>query len=103
MLRRYLFAAPLLVLGMSSANGQCSATTSSASQPFVPPEPYRTVAYRGFWFGSPSLWTAIKPGEYQVGTNQRLSAKLVYWKVGYDSRQEPNPDLQVVARPTGRR
>ncbi len=95
----------LVIAGLPlCASAQCSPTAPGTSneavqQPFVPPPPYKATSPSGrFWYGSPQLWTYITFDGFQTGDSSRLSAKLVYWRVGFDWLKEPDPDLEVVAK-----
>jgi hypothetical protein len=81
----------------------CPATKPPA-QPFVPPPPYWTDhGPDGFWYGTESLWTLLDvPGTWRMGGGRVYSTKLVYWRQGFDSRREPEPELIVTARRLGR-
>lgn len=82
------------------AVAQCLATASApAVKPFVPPAPYTTIAARdGVFYGSENLWTYIPRKNFAVSGPDYISAKLTYWRVGFDSDNEPEPELAVVAR-----
>jgi hypothetical protein len=98
MLRRSLLLFIPLALPISLA-AQCRTTASTVTQPFVPPSPYRaTASPGGIWYGSSSLWTYIPREGFRTGDEDRLSAKLVYWRAGVDWFEEPRPTLTVVAR-----
>jgi len=74
---------------------QCPVTKAS-KQPFVPPPPYRAdlAPADGFYYGTASLWTQV----WNEPSWLRGGEKLVYWRAGFDSRKEHQPDLKVVAR-----
>lgn len=81
----------------SSLPAQCAATTEKEA--FVPPQPYRSSnSFKAFWFGTSVLWTSVAPEAFHIGDERRLSAKLVFWRVGFDWQQEPEPELAAVAR-----
>jgi hypothetical protein len=81
------------------AAAQCPATIQSPGTLFVPPAPYsRTAGSHGFWYGSDNLWTHISGPDFAVSGTDHISAKLTYFRVGFDSDKEPEPDLAVVAR-----
>ena len=69
--------------------------------PFVPPPPSDHLGSDGeFWFGSSSLWTAVRRNGtwdglplYQGGYIQ----KVFWWREGYDRQAEPEPALMVTA------
>lgn len=76
--------------------------TKPPAQPFVPPPPYWTDhGPDRFWYGSESLWTLLNvsgTGTWRTGRGKVLTAKLVYWRRGFDWRKEPEPELVVTAK-----
>jgi hypothetical protein len=69
---------------------------------FIPPAPYPTeLPEKAFWIGTEKLWTDI--GEpmvwtwrpHQPGHEQDLTAKVFWFRVGYDYHTEPIPKLEV--------
>ncbi len=89
-----------LALGVASfAQQTCPATANAPAMAFKPPAPYVTSpAGNGFWYGTAALWTYIEPGPLHVGNANRLSAKLVYWRRGFQWQAELNPNLKVIAK-----
>jgi hypothetical protein len=89
-----------LVTGFArlSAAGEregCPVTTAP-DPPFVPPLPYRAGAGNvEFLYGTPALWAVVNPHWRMHGFR---GSKLPFFRQGYDSRSERNPDLTVVAR-----
>ena len=70
--------------------------TKVPDPPFVPPLPYR--AYSGnvqFMYGTAALWSVVNPHWQMRGFR---GSKLPFFRQGYDSRNERNPELTVVAR-----
>jgi len=73
--------------------------TVPQNPPFVPPPPYDSMGYEGeFWYGSNSLWTAVR----QNGTWEALphnpegyTQKVFWWRDGYVWTEEPEPALTV--------
>ena len=91
-------AAPALISRTPPAD--CPLTTPQ-DPPFVPPPPYDKLGFEGeFWYGSPSLWTAVR----QSGTWEALphnpegyTQKVFWWRDGYSWTNEPEPALIVTA------
>jgi hypothetical protein len=96
---RYLLATLVTVGVPVCLSAQCPSTRSPQRQSFVPPAPYLAATHaRDFWYCSNSLWTRVGD-DFQVADGERrISAKLVYWRVGFDSQKETDPELAVVAR-----
>ncbi len=75
--------------------------TAPQDTPFVPPPPYDHLGFDGeFWYGSNSLWTAVR----QNGTWEALphnpggyTQKVFWWREGYSIGEEPEPALIVTA------
>lgn len=87
-----------LALGISSfAQQSCPATADRPSVAFKPPAPYPAAPASGFWYGTAELWTFIETEPMTVADGH-LSAKLVYWRVGFDWRSESRPELKVIAK-----
>ncbi|OLC48832.1 MAG: hypothetical protein AUH82_02255 [Chloroflexi bacterium 13_1_40CM_4_65_13] len=86
---------------MASRGGTAASCpiTKPPQPPFVPPTPYPGPAPgRGFWYGTPALWTALEGS----GTWDRLpfqgggyTQKVFWWRDGYDWRTETSPKLFV--------
>jgi hypothetical protein len=84
----------------SSPPSSCPVTVPQ-DPPFVPPSPYDRLGFDGeFWYGSNSLWTAVR----QNGTWEALphnpegyTQKVFWWREGYSAGQEPEPELAVTA------
>ena len=83
--------------------------TSRPARPFIPPADYRTeeLPEHLFWIGTNELWTTIyepmvwqwaphQPGHEQEV--QPLTAKIFWYRVGYDWRAEPQPKLTITGR-----
>ena len=96
---RWFFLPFMLLIIRFGASGQsCPATNETMrSAAFTPPAPYKSLD-NGFLFGTPSLWTYIPDGPLHTATGRNLSAKLVFWRVEFDWKSRPGPDLKVVAR-----
>jgi hypothetical protein len=100
-MRHFLIVAVLLVFSVI-ASAQCP-VTRPPSQPFIPPAPYNANPMPGgFWHGTASLWTWVPndAGWWRgpVGSTVPYRAKLVYWRAGFDSGKETDPELTVVGR-----
>ena len=84
----------------SSPPADCPITLPQ-KPPFVPPPPYDHLGFEGeFWYGSNSLWTAVR----QNGTWEALphnpegyTQKVFWWREGYSVGEEPEPALTVTA------
>ena len=67
--------------------------------PFVPPTPYDSLGFEGyFWFGSSSLWTSIPQDSVWFGLPKNpggYTQKIFWWRDGYVWTEEPEPDLIV--------
>ena len=98
-MRHYLLFAILTAGSLPFASAQCPVTAQTVTQPFVPPPPYRiTAPPDGFWYGSEQLWTYVRREGFSISNEHHISAKLVYWRVGFDWERERDPHLVVVAR-----
>ena len=82
----------------------CPVTLRPATA-FLPPAPYPTeLSAHAFWIGTDKLWTDIyepmvwswRP--HQPGHEQDLTAKIFWFRVGYDYHTEPIPKLKVTGR-----
>jgi len=83
----------------SFAQQTCPVTAGTPSAAFKPPAPYSSAAPGpGFWYGTRQLWTYIAPDPLHVGGPDKLSAKLAYWRVGFQWTAEYDPDLKVIAK-----
>jgi hypothetical protein len=52
-----------------------------------------------FWFGTEDLWTALRVNaEWKSSREKTLSAKLTFWRRGFDWRKETEPKLIVTAK-----
>jgi hypothetical protein len=86
---------------LSSSPAKDCPITVPQDPTFVPPPPYDQLGFDGeFWYGSNSLWTAIR----QNGTWEDLphnpagyTQKVFWWREGYSSSEEPEPALTVTA------
>ena len=69
--------------------------------PFVPPPPYDKLGFEGeFWYGSNSLWTAIRQNgiwEALPHNPAGYTQKVFWWREGYSISEEPEPALTVTA------
>lgn len=69
--------------------------------PFVPPAPYDSMGYEGeFWYGSESLWTAIRENgtwESLPHNPEGYTQKVFWWRDGYVWNEEPQPALSITA------
>jgi len=66
---------------------------------FVPPSPYDSLGFEGeFWYGSKSLWTAVRPNgiwEALPHNPTGYTQKVFWWREGYVWNEEPQPELIV--------
>ena len=73
--------------------------------PFVPPPSYDHPGFDGeFWYGSESLWTAVRRNGTWDGLPHNSSGytqKVFWWREGYDREAEPEPLLIVTAERIG--
>jgi hypothetical protein len=85
---------------MRSYPPSCPVTQRQA-KPFVPPSPYPfQLPENSFWLGSEKLWTNLREPliwRAQSGSD-RLTAKVFWYRVGYDWRSEPIPKLKVTGK-----
>ena len=78
--------------------------TQRPAKPFVPPSTYPVrLSEDSFWLGSEKLWTNIREPMIWVSqsplTNPgALTAKVFWYRVGYDWRSEPVPNLKVTGK-----
>lgn len=76
----------------------CPVTTPQ-DPPFIPPSPYDSLGFEGnFWYGSNSLWTAVRQDGIWEGLPHNPSGytqKVFWWREGYVWTEEPEPDLIV--------
>jgi hypothetical protein len=79
--------------------------TLPAGAAFIPPAPYPATPpanYPGqFWYGTAGLWTLLRvDGTWANLPLQRTgySQKLFWWREGYSSSAEPNPNLTVTGK-----
>jgi hypothetical protein len=82
--------------------------TRRPAKAFIPPAPYPTdLPENVFWLGTEKLWTDLREpmiwgwAPHQPGHEQEvqpLTAKIFWWRVGYDWRAEPQPNLTVTGR-----
>lgn len=95
---RYLFVAVVGLLLPSLSSAQCL-NTRAPNPPFVPPAPYASSAPdRQFWYGSDALWTLLGvKGKWHM-TGDIYPTKLVFWRRGFDLREEPEPKLVIAGR-----
>jgi hypothetical protein len=96
-----MFRAVILALALgfaSYAQQTCPATANTSSVAFTPPAPYPEAPARGFLYGTTALWTYIDSGPMHTGDEDHLSAKLIYWRTGFDWKAESLPDLKVIAK-----
>lgn len=74
--------------------------TSPPAPPFQPPG--MTEEYEGlFWYGDEGFWTALpEDGVWrELPTDETgFVQKVVFWRLGYDPLDEPNPALTVSGR-----
>jgi hypothetical protein len=66
---------------------------------FIPPAPYDSLGFDGeFWYGSSSLWTAVRQNGIWEGlphNHQWYTQKVFWWREGYIWDEEPEPALIV--------
>ena len=66
---------------------------------FVPPLPYDSLGFEGeFWYGSDSLWTAVRYNgvwEALPHNPSGYTQKVFWWRDGYVWTEEPEPELIV--------
>jgi len=76
----------------------CSITVPQ-NPPFVPPAPYDSMGFEGeFWFGSNSLWTAVRENgiwEALPDNPEGYTQKVFWWRDGYVWTEELEPALTV--------
>lgn len=69
--------------------------------PFTPPSPYDTLGFEGeFWYGSNSLWTAVRENGIWEALPHHPSGytqKVFWWREGYVWTEEPDPALTITA------
>ena len=67
--------------------------------PFTPPTPYDALGFKGeFWFGSNSLWTAVRENGIWADlphNPEGYTQKVFWWREGYSVSAEPEPNLTV--------
>ena len=84
----------------SSPPADCPVTVPQ-DPPFVPPPPYDQLGFDGeFWYGSNSLWTAVRQNgiwEALPHNPAGYTQKVFWWREGYSSSEEPEPALTVTA------
>lgn len=78
----------------------CPVTTPQ-NPPFVPPSPYDALGFEGnFWYGSNSLWTAVRQDGIWEGlphNRNGYTQKVFWWREGYVWTDETQPDLIVTS------
>ncbi len=79
--------------------------TKPPDPPFVPPAPYPQRPYSGvagdFWYGTPSLWTAVPYSGVWAGLPRDLGIygqKVFWWSQNFSIDAEPQPQLSVEGR-----
>ncbi len=85
------------VMPSPSAATAADCRPTEARAAFVPPPPFAkqpAAVHDSRWFGTPSLWTMLRPGDKPDG----LSQKLFWWSADWAPDTEPNPAITVVAR-----
>lgn len=69
---------------------------------FVPPDPYPPQApYGDFWYGTNSLWTALRTDGRWYALPQTVDGygqKVVWFREGYDMTKEQRPQITVSGR-----
>ena len=72
---------------------------------FVPPSPYPTeTGPDGFWFGTDKLWIQLPTDGTWKGlphykpTDTAFRQKLLWWRKGFDGRNNPQPMLKVTGK-----
>ena len=75
--------------------------TVAQNPPFIPPSPYDSLGFEGnFWYGSNSLWTAVRQDGIWWGLPHNPSGytqKVFWWREGYIWNEEPEPEIAVTA------
>lgn len=70
--------------------------------PFTPPPPYDSLGFEGgFWYGSDSLWTAVRENgtwEALPHNPEGYTQKVFWWRDGYVWTEEPEPELTVTGK-----
>ena len=67
-----------------------SCPVTKAAHAFVPPSPYKnTASADSFFFGTPKLWTLVRP-------NSWVGQKLVWWSPGNDQNTGTPPGLTLI-------
>ena|ERR1051326_2167284 len=82
-----------------------SCRTTRPAQPFIPPAPYVTLL-EADWFliGNEKLWTEVSETmvwewmPHGPGQERDLTAKIFWFRVGYNWRTEPVPKLRVTGK-----
>lgn len=76
--------------------------TSLQTPSFIPPSPYDSLGFEGeFWYGSNSLWTAIRQNgiwEALPHNPEGYTQKVFWWREGYIWNEEPQPELIVTGK-----
>jgi hypothetical protein len=115
MVLRLLTLVSLLFLSQASLAQQLQTTpddvpetcpiTRAPALPFIPPWPYPLKAGPGeFWFGTDSLWTALRADgtwrglPHYTPSDPTFRQKIAFWLRGYVVRREPQPKLTVTGR-----
>lgn len=88
---------------ISRENADVCPMVRPQDRPFFPPEPLPAkVPYEGqFWYGTADLWTTLPENGVWSGLPKHetgYTQKLVFWRLGYDYREEPEPQLTVSGR-----
>ena len=75
--------------------------TTPQEPAFVPPSPYDALGFEGdFWYGSNSLWTAVRQDGIWQGLPHNPSGytqKVFWWREGYVWTEEPEPAITITA------
>jgi hypothetical protein len=96
---RAVAAPPVAPPATATDPGGCPITRPQQPQ-FVPPAPQSAILSGEFWYGTPSLWTSLRPdGTWQLSHREgAYGQKVFWWRQGYNWRAEPEPPLTVTGR-----
>ena len=88
-------------LVLNEASNSCPVTQPPVP-PFTPPSPYsQNAPWDNFWYGTDFLWTAVPRSGVWSGlphNPEGYTQKVFWWRKGYSSTNEPEPQLSVIGR-----